>query len=112
MSGAAVKEGIRYSSDYASSEYGKVLGRIQNLAGLGMQATTAGNAAIVGLSPNIQQGYSQAGQASAYSKQGKYEAYGSAINEIAKGWGQKKTTSSAPNIPVAADGKKYWGATV
>lgn len=86
LSGAGVREGVRYASGMASNEYGNFYNRLANLAGLGQSATQSTAAAGANAANNISQnhlfaanaranGYMQAGQAANNAVQGGIQNY-------------------------------------
>lgn len=81
LSGAGVKEGIRYASGMASNEYGNFYNRLANLAGLGQAATQATTQAGMNAANNISQNHLFAGQARANG----YMQTGQAANNAIQG---------------------------
>jgi hypothetical protein len=81
LSGAGVKEGIRYASGMASTEYGNFYNRLANLAGLGQSATQATAAAGANAANNISQNHLFAGQ----SRANGYMTAAAGINNAAQG---------------------------
>lgn len=81
LSGAGVKEGIRYASGMASNEFGNFYNRLANLAGIGQAATQATTTAGMNAANNISQNQIYAGNARANG----YMNTGQAINNAVQG---------------------------
>jgi hypothetical protein len=81
LSGAGVKEGIRYASGMASNEFGNFYNRLANLAGIGQTATGSTAAAGANAANNISQNHMFAGQARANG----YMQTGAAVNNAVQG---------------------------
>ena len=81
LSGAGVKEGIRYASGMASNEFGNFYNRLANIAGIGQTATGATAAAGANAANNISQNHLFAGQARANG----YMQTGQAVNNAVQG---------------------------
>jgi hypothetical protein len=81
LSGAGVKEGIRYASGMASGEFGNFYNRLSNLAGIGQTATGSTAAAGANAANNIGQNHMFAGQARANG----YMQTGQAVNNAVQG---------------------------
>jgi hypothetical protein len=115
LSGAGVREGIRYASGMASNEYGNFYNRLANIAGLGQTATASTAAAGANAANNISQNHLFAGQARASG----YMQTGQAINNGIQGgiqnymlmrYLQPGTTSPSPATPPYAGYPGYPGA--
>lgn len=65
LSGAGVREGVRYASGMASNEMGNFYNRLANIAGLGQTATGSTAAAGANAANNISQNHLFAGQSRA-----------------------------------------------
>jgi len=65
LSGAGVREGVRYASGMASNEFGNFYNRLANIAGLGQTATGSTAAAGANAANNISQNHLFAGQSRA-----------------------------------------------
>jgi hypothetical protein len=81
LSGAGVKEGVRYASGMASNEFGNFYNRLANLAGIGQTATGSTAAAGANAANNISQNHMFAGQARANG----YMQAGQAANSAVQG---------------------------
>ncbi len=81
LSGAGVKEGVRYASGMASQQFGDFYNRLTNLAGLGQAATQSTAAAGMNAANNISQNHMYAGQARANG----YMQAGQAVNNGVQG---------------------------
>jgi hypothetical protein len=81
LSGAGVKEGIRYASGMASNEFGNFYNRLANLAGIGQTATNSTAAAGANAANNISQNHLYAGNARANG----YMQTGQAVNNAVQG---------------------------
>lgn len=81
LSGAGVKEGIRYASGMASNEFGNYVNRLSALAGIGQTSTTSTAAAGANAANNIGQNHMFAGQARANG----YMQTGQAVNNAVQG---------------------------
>ncbi len=81
LSGAGVREGVRYASGMASNEFGNFYNRLANLAGLGQTATGSTAAAGANAANNISQNHLFAGQARASG----YMQAGQAANNAVQG---------------------------
>lgn len=81
LSGAGVREGVRYASGMASGEFGNFYNRLANLAGIGQSAT--GSTAVAGANAanNISQNHMFAGQ----SRANGYMQGGQAVNNAVQG---------------------------
>lgn len=106
LSGAGVKEGIRYASGMASGEFGNFYNRLANLAGIGQAATGSTAAAGANAANNISQNHLFAGQARANG----YMQTGAAVNNAVQGgisnymlqrYLQPSTTGSVGTPPYA-----------
>lgn len=81
LSGAGVREGVRYASGMASNEFGNFYNRLANLAGIGQAATNSTAAAGQNAANNISQNHLFSGQARANG----YMQTGQAFNNAAQG---------------------------
>jgi hypothetical protein len=81
LSGAGVKEGIRYASGMASNEFGNFYNRLANLAGIGQTATRSTATAGMNAANNIAQNHLYAGNARANG----YMQTGQAVNNAVQG---------------------------
>jgi len=81
LSGAGVREGVRYASGMASNEFGNFYNRLANIAGLGQSATGSTAAAGANAANNISQNHMFAGQARANG----YMQTGQAVNNAVQG---------------------------
>lgn len=81
LSGAGVKEGQRFASGLASTEYGNFTNRLMAMAGLGQTATQSTAAAGANAANNIGAAYQNAGNARANA----YMQAGQAVNNGAQG---------------------------
>ena len=81
LSGAGVKEGVRYASGMASGEFGNWFNRLSSLAGLGQAATQSTAAAGANAANNISQNHLFAGQ----SRANGYMQTGQAVNNAVQG---------------------------
>jgi hypothetical protein len=81
LSGAGVKEGVRYASGMASQEFGNFYNRLANLAGIGQSSTGSTAAAGANAANNIGQNHLFAGQ----SRANGYMQAGQAINNGVQG---------------------------
>lgn len=81
LSGAGVREGVRYASGMASNEFGNFYNRLANIAGLGQSATGSTAAAGANAANNISQNQLFAGQ----SRANGYLQTGQAINNSVQG---------------------------
>jgi hypothetical protein len=81
LSGAGVKEGIRYASGMASNEFGNFYNRLANLAGIGQAATGSTAAAGMNAANNISNNHLFAANARANG----YMQTGQAVNNAVQG---------------------------
>ncbi len=81
LSGAGVREGIRYASGMASNEFGNFYNRLANIAGLGQSATGSTATAGMNTSNNISQNHVATGNARASG----YMQTGQAVNNAVQG---------------------------
>lgn len=81
LSGAGVREGVRYASGMASNEYGNFYNRLANLAGIGQAATGSTAAAGQNAANNISQNHLFASQARANG----YMNTAAGVNNAAQG---------------------------
>ena len=81
LSGAGVREGVRYASGMASNEFGNFYNRLANLAGIGQTATGSTAAAGANAANNIAQNHLYAGNARANG----YMQTGQAVNNAVQG---------------------------
>jgi hypothetical protein len=100
LSGAGVKEGIRYASGMASNEYGNFYNRLANLAGIGQAATNSTAAAGANAANNISQNHLFSAQARANG----YMNTGQAVNNGVQGGLQNYMLYQYLNKPPAAGG--------
>jgi len=87
LSGGFGRKALRYASDYASNEYGKVYDRIANIAGYGMTGAQLSSQNAINFGQMGSQAIGNAGytRASAYVAQG--NQWANAFNEIGKAVG-------------------------
>lgn len=88
LSGGYARRATRYGQDYASNEYTNVYNRIANIAGIGQVANQQNAGAALATSGQVGGALSNAGAARASGYTAGGNAWGTAINEVAKlPWG-------------------------
>jgi hypothetical protein len=100
LSGAGVREGIRYASGMASNEFGNFYNRLANLAGIGQTATNSTATAGMNAANNIAQNHLYAGNARANG----YMQTGQAVNNAVQGGIQNYMLYQYLNKPPATGG--------
>lgn len=115
LSGAGVREGVRYASGMASNELGNFYNRLANLAGIGQTATQSTAAAGMNAANNISQNHLFAGQ----SRASGYMNTAAGINNAVQGGlqnymlsrylGQQPSMSTPPYAGGGTDPYGYYG---
>jgi len=108
LSGAGVREGVRYASGMASNEFGNFYNRLANIAGLGQTATGSTAAAGANAANNISQNHLFAGQ----SRASGYMNAAQGINNAAQGTIQNvllaRYLGNGMSTPPYNGGTGYW----
>jgi hypothetical protein len=86
LSGAGVREGVRYASGMASNEYGNFINRLATLAGLGANATNTSANAGISTANTIGNNTMNAANARASSYLNTGETIGNAANGLASNY--------------------------
>lgn len=105
LSGAGIKEGMRYASGLASQEFGNFYNRLANIAGLGQGGVNTSAQAGMSTASNIGNAYSNIGagaQNAANARGSAYMTGAQAVNNAAQGGVSNYLLSEYLNTPKPA----------